>query len=44
MQQAFLDIGSKTEVLVLQGGVKAFVELYGNDSRLVGPLPVEVIE
>lgn len=44
MQQIFLEIGSKTEVLVLEGGVKAFVELYGNDSRLVGRLPVEVVE
>lgn len=36
--------GYKTEVLVMEGGIKGFVKAYGNDSDLVQKLPEEVKE
>lgn len=36
--------GYKTEVLVMEGGIKGFVKAYGDDLDLVHKLPDEVKE
>merc|ERR1711939_383818 len=44
MQQVLVERNSKTQVVVLDGGAKSFVEKYDSDGRLVIRLPDEVTE
>lgn len=44
MKQTFEEIDCKTEVLVLEGGAKAFTALYGDQDQLVYRLPADVTE
>lgn len=44
LRDAMKQGGYKTEVLVMEGGIKGFVKAYGDDQDLVHKLPDEVKE